>query len=56
MNADSIALIIAGTAGLLIGGWIMAAVAIGWAAKVRARAEKETWAAANIYYTRKARS
>lgn len=53
MSADSIALLIAGAAGFFLGGWITVFVAIGWAARVQARTEKQTWAAANLYYTRK---
>lgn len=53
MQSDTISLIIAGAAGLLLGSWITATVLGCFVSKVRRDAEKQTWAAANRYYSRK---
>lgn len=56
MKADTIALIIAGCGGFVVASLIWLHLCGITIAHIRRRTEKETWAAANIYYTRKARS
>lgn len=54
MNADGLSLLIAGAAGFVIGSIAWIHVAGLFLNKVRRRAEKETWAAANRYYRQQA--
>jgi hypothetical protein len=53
INSDIIALGVAGATGFLLASLIWIQAAGMFMLKVRRRAEKETWAAANRYYTRK---
>lgn len=53
MKADTIALLIAGSAGFVIASLFWLHVCGLFIYQIRRRAEKETWAAANRYYTRK---
>jgi hypothetical protein len=56
MKADTIALIIAGCGGFVLGSLVWLHIAGLFIAQIRRRTEKETWEAANLYYTRKAQS
>jgi biotin transporter BioY len=53
MKADTVALIIAASGGFVIGSLVWLHVCGLFLSKVRRRTEKETWDAANLYYTRK---
>lgn len=56
MKTDTLSLIIAASGGFVVASLVWLHVAGLFLGKVRRRTEKETWAAANRYYTRKARS
>lgn len=53
MKADTIALIIAGCGGFVIGSLVWMHIAGLFLTQVRRRTEKETWAAASRFYARK---
>ena len=55
MNTDSITIIIAAAGGALVSAMVACAWVSVFFGRVKTRAEKETWAAANMYYSRKAR-
>ena len=53
MKADTLALIIAASGGFVIGSLVWIHVAGLFLSQIRRRTEKETWAAASRFYSRK---
>ena len=54
MSQDLVSLIIAGVSGVVMGAIIAVAVMANLACRASARASKQAWAAAEIYYRKKA--